>query len=81
MKINSTLPSSSEVSEDMMPRCGWVMINDTFYCDFAQELFSLVIAMAGTSSLLFPGIMIQKLTSSKAQCFHICIKVCFPSTK
>lgn len=50
MNINSTVPSSSEVSGDMMPRCGWVMINDVFYCDFAQELFSLMIAMAWKSS-------------------------------
>lgn len=50
MNIDSTVPSSSEVSGDMMPRCGWIMINDIFYCDFAQEFFSLMIAMAWTSS-------------------------------
>lgn len=69
MNINSTVPSSSEVSGDMTPRCGWVMINDIFYCDFAQEPFSLMIAMAWTSSVLFPGIMIQKLTSAKLSVF------------
>lgn len=80
MNINSTVPSSSEVSGDMMPRCAWVMINDVFYCDFAQELFSLMIAMTWTSSVLFPGIMIQKLTSAKAQCFCIYIRIHFPTT-
>lgn len=50
MNINSTVPSPSEVSGDTMPRCGWVMINDIFYYDFAQELFSLMISMAWTSS-------------------------------
>lgn len=50
MNTNSTVPSSNKVSGDMEPGCGWALINDVFYGDFAQQLFSLMIAMAWTSS-------------------------------
>lgn len=63
MNTNSSVPSSNEVSGDMVPGCGWVMINDVFYCEFAQELFSLMIAIAWTSSSRNYD---KKLTSAKA---------------
>lgn len=67
MNTNSAVPSSNEVSGDMVPGCAWVMINDAFYCDFAQELFSLMIAMAWMtfSSRNYD----KKLTSAKAPFF------------
>lgn len=46
MNINGTVPSSSKVSGDTVPGCGWVMINDAFHYHFAQELFSLMIVVA-----------------------------------
>lgn len=67
MNTNSTVPSSNEVSGDMVPGCGWVMINDVFYLDFAQELFFLMTAIAWTSSSFRN--YDKKLTSAKAQFF------------
>lgn len=77
MNTNSTVPSSNQVSGDMVPGCGWVTINDVFYCDFAQELFSLMIAMAWTSSS--SRNYDKKLTSAKAPFFVLKSRYAFPA--
>lgn len=68
MNTDRTVPSSNKVSGDMVPGYGLVMINDVFYCDFAQELFSLMIAMARTSSS--SGNYDKKITSAHLHFFN-----------